>query len=379
MEGGTMDFTIRELHTRKDLKQFVDFPHHLYAGNAFWVPSMRKSELDTLDWNVNPAFAYCEARYWLAEQNGKIVGRIAGIINRRHQEVWEQPYMRFGWLDVIDDARVTRALLDTVETWARAEGLTALHGPLGFTNLDHNGVLVEGFEELATLAAGYNHPYYQKHVEAAGYQKDVDYVEYLMPMIEAMHPRIMKLAEIVQKRYGLHFLAAKNKKELIPYARELFGLIGAEYKHLYGVVPLTEEQIEAYIQEYFGFISPKFVPIILDKKGKMAAFGVVLPSLSRAMQKAKGRLFPFGFMHILRALRANDRIDLLLIAISKEYQGKGVNAMLIARMFTLFSEMGIQYVESNPELESNIAVQAQWKHFERRQHRRRRIYIKHLD
>jgi GNAT superfamily N-acetyltransferase len=379
MEGGTMAFTIRELHTRKELQQFVDFPHDLYAGNAYWVPSMRKSELDTLDWDVNPAFAYCAARYWLAEQNGKTVGRIAGIINRRHHEVWEQPYMRFGWLDVIDDPQVTRALIGCVEAWARAEGLTAVHGPLGFTNLDHNGVLVEGFSELATLAAGYNYPYYQTHVEAAGYHKDVDYVEYLMPMVAEMPERIVKLAEVVAKRYDLHFLEAKNKKELIPYARELFGLIGAEYKHLYGVVPLTEEQVEAYIQQYFGFISPKFVPIILDKDGKMAAFGVVLPSLSRAMQKAKGRLLPFGFVHIIRALRVNDRIDLMLIAISKEYQGKGVNAMLMDRMFKVFLEMGIQFVEANPELESNIAVQAQWKHFERRQHRRRRIYIKNLE
>jgi len=193
-----------------------------------------------------------------------------------------------------------------------------------------------------------------------------------------MPERIVKLSKMVAKRYGLHFLEAKSKKELIPYARELFGLIGAEYKHLYGVVPLTEEQVEAYIQQYFGFISPKFVPIILDKDGKMAAFGVVLPSLSRAMQKAKGRMLPFGFMPILRALRVNDRIDLMLIAISKEYQGKGVNAMLMDRMFKVFLEMGIKYVEANPALESNIAVQAHWKHFERRQHRRRRIYIKHL-
>ena len=373
-----MDVTIKEIHTRTELKKFVDFPHHLYAGNDYWVPSMRKGELDTLDRDVNPAFATCEARFWLAERDGKVVGRIAGIINRRHHDEWEQPYMRFGWLDVIDDPQATQALLDTVEAWARAEGLTAVHGPLGFTNLDHNGVLVEGFEELATMAAGYNYPYYPAHIEAAGYAKDVDYVEYLMPMIDTMHPKIVKLAEVVAKRYGLHFLEAKNKKELIRYARDLFGLIGAEYKHLYGVVPLTDAQVNAYIQQYLGFISPKFVPIILDANGKMAAFGLTLPSLSRALQKAKGRLLPFGFLHILRALRVNDRMDLLLIAISKEYQGKGVNAMLIDRMFTLFREMDIQYVESNPELESNIAVQAQWKHFERRQHRRRRIYIKHL-
>jgi len=373
-----MDIEIKEIHTRKELKQFVDFPHHLYAGNDYWVPTMRKSELDTLDRDVNPAFAYCDARYWLAMRDVEIVGRIAGIINRRHHEVWGQPYMRFGWLDMVDDPQVTLSLLEKVEGWAGDENLAAVHGPLGFTNLDHNGVLVEGFEELATMAAGYNYPYYMDHMQAAAYAKDVDYVEFQMPMIEALPDRIVKLAAIVQKRYDLHFLEVSNKKELIPYARELFSLLGAEYKHLYGVVPLTDAQVEDYINQYFGFISPKFVPVILDKNEKMVAFGVVLPSLSRAMQKAKGRLFPFGFLHILQALRVNDRMDLLLIAISKAYQGKGVNAMLMDRMFRVFLEMGIQYVEANPELESNIAVQAQWKHFERRQHRRRRIYIKHI-
>ena len=373
-----MDYLIKEIRTRKELKRFVDFPHQLYAGNAYWVPAMRKGELDTLDRAKNPAFSYCQARYWLAWRNGKIVGRIAGIINQRHHSVWGQPYMRFGWFDAVDDPSITRALLEKVEDWARAEKLSAVHGPLGFTNLDHNGVLVEGFAELATMAAGYNYPYYMDHMAAAGYAKDVDYIEFLMPMIDNMHEKIVKLAEVVQKRYDLHFLEAKNKRELLPYARELFGLIGAEYQHLYGVVPLTDAQVDATIRQYFDFIAPKFVPVILDGNGKMVAFGITLPSLSRALQKAKGRLFPFGFLHMLRALRVNDRADLLLVAITKDYQGKGVNAVLINRMFEVFRGMGIQFVESNPELESNIAVQAQWKHFERREHRRRRIYIKHL-
>lgn len=374
-----MPFEIKEIHTRKELKQFVNFPHHLYAGNAYWVPSMRKGELNTLDREVNPAFTYCRARYWLALQKGEVVGRIAGIINQRHHEVWGQPYMRFGWLDALDDPEITKALLKKVEDWAREEGLTAVHGPLGFTNLDHNGILVEGFEELATMAAGYNYPYYMDHIASAGYDKDVDYVEYLMPMIDQMDPRITKLAAMVQKRYHLHLLEVKSKNELLPYARELFTMLGAEYKHLYGVVPLTDAQVEAYINDYIGFLPPKFVPIILDEDGKMAAFGVTMPSLSKALQRTGGRLFPFGFVHILRAMRKNDRADLLLVAVSKAYRGKGVNAILITRMFEVFLEMGIKFVEANPELESNIAVQSQWKHFERRQHRRRRIYIKHLD
>ena len=373
-----MDYRVQEVQNKKQLKAFVDFPHHLYAGNVYWVPSLRSDERDTLDSDVNPAFAYCEARCWLAYDGRRVVGRIAGIINRRHSEKWDQPYLRFGWFDVIDDPELTLALLEKVENWARKEGLTAVHGPMGFTNLDHAGMLIEGFEELATQAAGYNYAYYRDHMELAGYQKDVDYLEYEMPMAAEMDPKISKLSKLVLKRNDLHLLDVKHKKDLLPYARELFEMLGAEYKHLYGVVPLSEEQINAYIDQYFGFMSPEFVPVIVDAEGHMVAFGVTLPSLSKALQRSKGKLFPFGAVHILRALKKNDRADLLLVAVAKEYQGKGVNAVLINRMFEVFRDFGIKKVESNPELESNIAVQAQWKHFERRQHKRRRIFIKQL-
>ena len=373
-----MDVCIREVHSKKVLKAFVDFPHRLYAGNAYWVPSLRSDEMNTLNCEKNPAFVYCEARCWLAYEGGKVVGRIAGIINRRHKEKWGQSYMRFGWFDVVDDTAVTLALLEKVEGWAHDEGLTAVHGPMGFTNLDHAGMLVEGFEELATQAAGHNYAYYRDHMAQAGYEKDVDYLEYEIPIPDAVDSKITKLAELVLKRNNLHLLEMGDKKELLPYAHELFDMLGAEYKHLYGVVPLSEEQVDAYINQYFGFISPEFVPVIVDAGGCMVAFGVTIPSLSKALQRSKGRLFPFGVFHLMRALKKNDRADLVLVAVAKKYQGKGVNAVLINRMLEVFHNFGIKKVESNPELESNIAVQAQWKHFERRQHKRRRIYIKHL-
>ena len=372
-----MDVRIKEVHTKKALKEFVDFPHHLYAGNAYWVPSLRSDEMDTLDREKNPAFTYCEARYWLAYEAKQVVGRIAGVINHRHKEKWRQPYMRFGWFDGINDPAVTLALLDKVEDWARDQGLTAVHGPMGFTNMDHAGMLVEGFDELATQAAGYNYDYYGDHLTQAGYVKDVDYLEYEILMPEAVDRKITKLAKLVLKRNNLRLLEVKDKKELLPYAHELFKMLGAEYKHLYGVVPLSEEQVDAYINQYFGFISPEFVPVIVDSDGRMVAFGVTIPSLSKALQRSKGRLFPFGAFHLMRALKKNDRADLLLVAVKKEYQGKGVNAVLINRMFEVFRDFGIKKIESNPELESNIAVQAQWKHFERRQHKRRCIFIKH--
>ena len=216
------------------------------------------------------------------------------------------------------------------------------------------------------------------HMAQAGYVKDVDYLEYEILMPDAVDRKIIKLAKLVLKRNNLRLLEVKDKKELLPYAHELFEMLGAEYKHLYGVVPLSEEQVDAYINQYFGFISPEFVPVIVDSDGRMVAFGVTIPSLSKALQRSKGRLFPFGAFHLMRALKKNDRADLLLVAVAKEYQGKGVNAVLINRMFEVFRDFGIKKIESNPELESNIAVQAQWKHFERRQHKRRRIFIKHL-
>jgi len=373
-----MDFTIEPVSTPRELKAFINFPHHLYAGNPYWVPSLRKDERSTLDRSSNPSFAYCDANYWIAWRGGKVVGRIAGIINHRHHEKWKQPFMRFGWFDVIDDRAVSSALLAKVETWAREEGLSAVHGPMGFTNLDHAGMLVEGFEELATQAAGYSYAYYPALMEAAGYRKDVDYVEYEMDVPDELNMRISKLADLVLKRYHLRLVSAADKQELIPYAHQLFDLLGKEYEHLYGVVPLSEEQVEAYIAQYLGFISPEFVPIIIDQDDQMAAFGIVLPSLSKALQRCKGRLFPFGIFHLMRALKVNDRADLMLVAVSGPNRGKGLNAVLIKQMFAIFKEFGIQKVESNPELETNIAVQAQWKHFTRRQHKRRRIYIKDL-
>jgi GNAT superfamily N-acetyltransferase len=265
-----------------------------------------------------------------------------------------------------------------VEKWAREEKRTAIHGPLGFTNMDHTGLLIDGFDELATMAAGYNYPYYQDHMEQAGYSKDVDTVDYQMTMSDGINPKIEKLAGIVQKRFGLRLLEVKNKKELIPYAHELFDLLGEEYQHLYAVVPLTEAQVDAYIDQYFGFISPEFVPVVVDENDKMVAFGITIPSLAKALQKAKGRLFPFGFLHLMRAMKKNDTAELMLVAVAKEYQGKGVNALLITHIFKVFQDFGIRIAESNPELENNLAVQAQWKHFNRRQHKLRRIYIKHL-
>ncbi len=373
-----MTVQLKEVLTAKDLKTFVHFPHTLYAGNPNWVPSLTGDELNTLSKDKNPAYEFCEARCWLAYKDGQLAGRIAAILNHRHIEKWGQKYMRFGWIDFIDDPEVSAALLGAVEAWAQEKGMEAVHGPLGFTNMDHSGMLVEGFNELATMATIYNFPYYPQHLERLGYGKHTDWVEYEMPVTPEPNPTIARIADVCLRRYKLHLLEPKSKKELLPYAYELFKIYNEEYRNLYSAVPLTEAQIEAAVKQYFGLISPKFVPVVLNEQGEMVAFGIVMPSLSRALQKSGGHLFPFGFLHLLKALRKNDRADLYLVAVKGEYQGKGVNAILMDHIHRLFIKMGITKIESNPELEWNVNVQGQWKYYEKRQHKRRRAFIKQI-
>lgn len=373
-----MDVQVREVGNLRELKSFIRFPFSLYRGHPCWVPSLTFDELNTLRRDRNPAFDHCEARYWLAYRDGRAVGRIAAIINRLHIEKWGQRYMRFGWMDFVDDRAVSAALLKTVEAWAVEAGLAAVHGPLGFTDLDREGMLIEGFDELGTLATNFNHPYYPDHLTALGYDKDIDWVEFELLVPCEPNETIARIAEIALRRNKLTLLQVKNKKALLAYTHALFELLDQEFKHLYGVVPLTERQVEYYVKQYFGFVTPDFVPIVLDQDGRMAAFGVIMPSLSRALQKSGGDLFPFGFIHLLRALKKNDRADLYLTAVRSEYQGKGVNAILMDRMQRVLKRLGITKVESNPELETNHNVQDQWKYYEKRQHKRRRCFIRHL-
>lgn len=373
-----MKIEIEEIVTPKGLNAFIRFPHRLYRGNPYWVPALTFDELNTLRWDKNPAYEYCQARYWLARREGKIVGRVGAILNRRHIEKWGQKYLRFGWLDFVDDPEVSAALMETVEAWGRAAGMEAVHGPLGFTDMDREGMLIEGFDELATLATNYNYPYYPQHMERLGYTKDVDWVEYEITVPPEPNETIARIADLALRRNKLHLLTVRRKKDLLPYAYQLFELLQEAYQDLYGFVPLTEKQVEGYVKQYFGFVTPEFVPVVLDQQEKMVGFGIVMPSLSRALQKARGQLFPFGFLHLLRALKKNDRADLYLVGVKREYQGKGVNAILMDRMHRHFIRMGITKVESNPELENNANVQGQWKYYEKRQHKRRRVFIKHL-
>jgi GNAT superfamily N-acetyltransferase len=373
-----MTVQMKEVTTLKELKTFIRFPLSLYRNHPCYVPTLVFDDLNTLRRDKNPAFEHCQARYWLAYRDGKVVGRIAGILNRLHIEKWGQNYIRFGWVDFVDDPAVSAALFEQVEGWAAENKMTAVHGPLGFTDMDREGMLVEGFDELGTLATIYNYPYYPQHLEAMGYAKDVDWVEFEVKVPTEPVEKIEKLTEIVKKRYNLRIADFGSKREMLKYADALFDLLDTTYNDLYGVVPLTRAQVDAYIKQYFGFITPDFVPIVLDEHDEMIAFGISMPSLSKALQRSKGSLFPFGFLHFLKALRWNDRGDLYLVAVKPEYQGRGVNAIMIDHMYGVFRRLGIHTIESNPELETNLLVQGQWKYFEHRQHKRRRVYIKQL-
>jgi len=373
-----MAIVIKEVTTQSELKEFVNYPLTLYRNHPCYVPNLFDDDMHTLRRDTNAAFEYADARYWLAYKDGRLAGRIAGIINRRAIEKWQSPYVRFSWFDFEDDIEISRALLAVVEAWGQENGLSAIHGPLGFTDLDREGMLVEGFEELGTMATFYNYAYYPAHMEQLGYSKDIDWLEYEVDVPAEVPEKISRLAEIVLKRNNLHVMQFKRKKEMLAYAGQLFGLLNDEYKNLYGMVALNERQIEAYTQQYFGLVNQDFVPMIADEHDRLVAFGVALPSLSHALQKSRGKLFPFGFLHLLKALRWNNRGDLYLVAIRSEYQGMGLNAVLINLIIRVFNRMGITRVESNPELETNLKMRTQWKHFDVRQHKRRRIFIKNL-
>lgn len=370
--------TIKEVLNKSDMNAFVNFPEKLYRNNPYYVPGLKMDELATLNPQKNPAFDFCEAKYFLAYKNNELVGRVAGIINNAYIDKWKNKYVRFGWIDFIDDLDVSKALLEAVQQWAAQKGLEAIHGPLGFTDLDYEGCLIQGFEELGTMATIYNHPYYPVHFEKLGFKKDTDWVEYKIKPSLQLPEKIVKIADIVEKRLKLHVVKAKSPKEIKPYAPAIFDLINDAYSELYGVTPLTKRQVDYYIKAYFSFMRADYVSIILDEHGKLAAFGVTMPSLSKALQKTRGKLFPFGFLHILRAMKNNPIADLLMVAIRRDLQGKGVNALILKEINNSFVRNGVTWVETNIELEDNTKVQSMWDLFEKVQHKRRRCFIKHF-
>jgi len=376
-----MAVKIVEVQDDATLKKFVEFNIELYAGNPYHVPGLIEDELMTLSPKKNPAFEFCEAVYYLAYRDNRIVGRIAGIINHKANEVWDQKNARFGFVDFIDDEEVVDALFGAVERWAVAHGMEGIQGPLGFTDLDHEGLLVWGFDRLGTMATAYSFPYYMRHIERLGYVKDQDWNEFLIKMPEEIPEKHRRISEIVLQRYDLRIKKFKRTKEIWPYARRIFELWNEAYKPLYGYSPLSDKQIDYYIKMYIPMLRLEQITLILrNADDAVIGIGITLPSLSRALQKAKGRLLPFGWFHLLRALYGGKKevVDLYIMGVHPDYQNKGVNALMFYDLIPIFNKIGYKYAESNPELELNQKMQSQWDYFEREHIKTRRAYFKKI-
>lgn len=372
---------IREAKTKRELVRFMDFPRKLYRGNPYFVPDMLSSQVADMQHGKNPAFAYCDAKCFLALRDGEIVGRIAGIHNRRANEKFGKNYLTVTHIDFIDDDEVVDALFDAVETWGKeAYGCTHAHGPLGFSDMDREGMLVEGFDRMSLFITYYNHPYYIRQMERRGYGKEVDWIECRIKIPDAPVERLERIADCVQKRKKLRVVDLGNQgKPIKELAKDMFGLWNETYKALFGVVPMTEEQTDKYVSEFLPMLDPRTTAFVYNEAGEMVAFGISCPSHEKAQRQNGGRMFPFGWIPMLRALKGrNDTLDLLLIAVRPDLQGAGVNAIIMNEMQKKVIKAGFRYAETGPMLELNEKVQAQWKFFDYEQHKRRRCWVKEL-
>lgn len=371
---------VRQVKSRSELKKFVNFPNVLYRDVPQYIPAVLGDDLS--DWNPrkNPAFSYCEAKCWLAWRDGKIVGRVGAILSRRANEKWGVNRMRFTQADFIDDYEVSAALFRAVEDFAREVGCDEVHGPLGFTDLDREGMLVEGFDRKGMFITNYNHPYYVEHMRRLGYVKDVDWVEMLVeiPYDEHTRTRLDKLSERVMNYSNLRVAEVKSRRDYRPLVMKFFHLVNTAYADLYGTVPLDDRQIRRYADRFIPLINPDLACFVLDERDELVGCGVSAPSIANALKKSRGRLFPLGFIRVLRALKVNDTLDLFLLAVAPEYQNKAVNAIVMNHVLKGCVRMGIRRAETGPQLETNHKVQSQWNFFKYEQHKRRRCFIKAL-
>ncbi len=376
-----MTVEVREITDKKGLKEFIKFQWKLYEGVDCFVPPLINFEMSTFSKKKNPAFKHSQGRFWMAFKNSQAVGRIAGIIHGAESK--ESKHIRFGWVDFIDDREVSEALIQTVEDWGKSEGLDKIHGPLGFTDLDFQGMLVNGFNQMATQATLYNFPYYQHHLEALGFTKAVDWTEARLkiPMRdEKLTEDLDRKAALVSKRYGIHIKEFKSGKEILQYGDQFFDLLNNTYSHLHGFYKLSDEQVQYFIDSYFGFVKKDFIVMVVDDNDQLVGAAITFPSLSKAIKKAKGRMFPFGFLHILKAFYSNDTIDFFLVTVKEEYQKKGFHALLWKRLYEAMRKHNIQYLFSGQMLETNDNVNNLWAKYPsaKDEEIRRRCFIKKI-
>lgn len=367
--------TIKEISKKRDIKKFIDFPNKLYKNNKYYVPCFFVDELNMLDPKKNPAYQYCETRLFLAYENNKIVGRICALINHAYNKKKNFKQIRFCRYDVIDNPEVSKLLFEQVISWAKERGLNQIIGPIGFSDLDKQGLLVEGFEEESNTITLYNHPYYMKHLTDLGFKKDIDWVEYQVFTPKSMNERISRLANVIIKRYDYQVVKLKSKKEIGPYVEKAFDLVNRSFEHLYGVVPLNDDQVKLAVKQFVTLVNFEYLYLVEDKNDELIGFGLLVPSLNAATKKSNGRLFPLGAFRALRALKKHTVLDMYLVAVDPAYHNLGVNALILCEGIKSAIKNGVTHAETGPELETNEQVQSQWKEFDTRQHRRRRCYI----
>ena len=376
-----MAIQIKTVESKRDLKNFVRFANRLYKGNSYYVPVMPQDDMTVFDRSRNGAFEFCEAELFLAYKEDKIVGRVAAIINNKANKAWNVNQVRFGWIDFVDDIEVSAALLDKVAQWGAERGMNSIVGPLGFTDFDPEGMLVEGFDQLGTMSMIYNHEYYHKHLEKLGYVKETDWLEYRITIPDSLPERHVKLANLILERNNLR-IVKKTRREINreKYGHKLFRLINETYCNLYGYSLLSERQIDNYVDQYLGLLDLRMVSFIENSEGELIAAGVSMPSLSDALQKCGGEIFPIGWWYLLKNmyLKKPDTLDLLLVGVKPEYQNKGVTTLLFMDLFSNFKKMGFKYAETSAELETNTKVHQMWSGFNKIQHKRRRVYGKEL-
>lgn len=374
-----MAVEIRKIGTKKELEKFIQFANDLYADCPYYCPPLFFDEMNCFNAEKNPALEVCEYQLWMAYRDGQPVGRIAGIINRKANEKWNTKHVRFGWFDFIDDLEVSKALLDTVVTWGKERGMDGLNGPVGFTDFDHEGLLLEGYEYLAVMASLYNYPYYVKHVEAYGLTKEADWIELQVFPPKTVPERIERLAEMVKQRYHVHTVKVKNSRELVKrFGIEYMDVIDAAYQKLYNFQPMTVKQKNYYKDMYFQFLNFDFVTLVVNEKEELVGVGLGMPDIAPALRKCGGKLFPLGWYYLLKALKAKqmESFSFLLIAVRPDYQDKGVNALFLQDQIPLINQYGIRKLETTSMLETNTKVLSFFMQFDHKQHKRHRAYIK---
>lgn len=374
-----MSIEIKEVTNKAQLRAFIRFYTQLYKDCKYSASPLYFDEVSTLTKSKNPAHKHCQSKYWLAYKDGKIVGRIAAFINHLECEKEDKMIGRFGWYDFVDNKTVSRALMNKAIEWLKSHKVVQLHGPLGFSDLDRQGMLIEGFEEMSTFATNYNHSYYQNHIKQLGFEKSTDWIEFILNVENVDYARFKKIADFVSEKKGYEIIRCKNKKELRQYVPQIFRLLNKEYDGLYGFIQLTEAQIDYYTEMFIGFIKLELICLVSDKEGNLVGFGLTMPSFSKACFKAQGKLLPLGWFHFLQAMRKNDTVDFYLIAIDKEHQNNGVNALFMAHITEAAMKMKIKWAETNIMLEDNDKIHAMWnRFFDYRQNKRRRCYTINL-